>query len=374
MATTAAQSATLDTCTVQQHRAGPVGDQSQPANQFPKEDFIRGFKNQVDGQGISPLQAEAYSLAAERLARNAFRGGDGRRLLPVKPTSADDRAAAVAFVEQFGLKCFRRPLSDSEVAKYSALLIKNAVAADGKRASVDDFQTGAGVVVEAMLQSPHFLYRRASAADRAQADSRLDAYATASRLAYILWDTMPDEQLFAAAANDALKTREQIESQIRRMLADPKSDHGTHEFLSQWLRFDRVLSATRDRRRYREFNAEIAGAMVEETQRLFDHLVKNDKNFMEFFTADYTFINAPLARLYGLPEPANDFERVDYPVGPGVQASWATVRFWYRRANLLRLHPLLADYSCVTSCWLKRLHRRRPVLTRYCPNLSKIDH
>ncbi len=57
--------------------------------------------------------------------------------------------------------------------------------------------------------------------------------------------------------------------------------------------------------------------MVEETTRLFDHLVKNDLNFMDFYTADYTFINAPLARLYGLPEPANDFERVDYPAQSG---------------------------------------------------------
>ncbi len=180
------------------------------------------------------------------------------------------------------------------------------------------------VVIEAMLQSPHFLYRRgatARATDTAvaadNASVQVDPYALATRLAYTCWDTMPDDQLLAAAEQNQLETAEQIEAQIRRLLDDPRADQAFHEFLSQWLRFDRVLSATRDRRRYREFNAEIAAAMVEETQRLFDHLVKHDRNFMEFFTADYTFVNAPLARLYGLPEPKSDFERVSYPPGSG---------------------------------------------------------
>jgi len=78
-----------------------------------------------------------------------------------------------------------------------------------------------------------------------------------------------------------------------------------------------VLSATRDRRKFREFNAEIAAAMVEETRRLFDHLAWGDRNFLEFFTASYTFINSDLARLYDLPAPAEDFGRVEYPESSG---------------------------------------------------------
>ena len=89
------------------------------------------------------------------------------------------------------------------------------------------------------------------------------------------------------------------------------------EFLAQWMRFDRVLEATRDRRRFREFNAEVAAAMVEETRRLFNHLVWDDQNFMEFFTANYTFVNPDLARLYGLPAPAEEFAKVEYPADSG---------------------------------------------------------
>jgi hypothetical protein len=74
-----------------------------------------------------------------------------------------------------------------------------------------------------------------------------------------------------------------------------------------------VLGATRDRRRFREFSTEVAAAMVEETQQLFNHLVWRDQNFMEFFTANYTFVSTDLARLYGLPAPAEEFGRIEYP-------------------------------------------------------------
>ena len=99
-----------------------LGDQIQPASGFPKEDFVNGFKNQVEAQGISPLQAEAYGKAAERLARAAFRGGDQHGLIPRQPESPTDAAGVDEFVRQFGLKAFRRPLTDGEVRRYIRLV------------------------------------------------------------------------------------------------------------------------------------------------------------------------------------------------------------------------------------------------------------
>ena len=128
---------------------------------------------------------------------------------------------------------------------------------------------------------------------------------------------MPGDDLLRAAGRGELATAEQVEAAARRMLDDPRARSAMDEFLAQWMRFDRVLEATRDRRRFREFNAEVAAAMVEETRRLFNHLVWGDRNFMEFFTADYTFVNADLARLYGLPAPAEEFAKVDYPADSG---------------------------------------------------------
>jgi hypothetical protein len=282
-----------------------LGEPSQPADAFPNEDFINGFKNQADGLGVSPLQAEAYSRAAERLALAAFRGGDHRRLIPRAPASPTDADGAAEFVRQFGLKAFRRPLNDDETRRYTGLFLEEASRAQ-------DFHAGASVVVEAMLQSPHFLFRVERGAGGPGAP-----YEVASRLSYFLWDTMPDDALLHRAGLGELATAAQVEAEARRMLDDPRARAAFDEFLAQWMRFDRVREATRDRRRFREFNGELAAAMVEETRRLFHHLVWEDRDFREFFTAGYTFVNADLARLYGLPEPAEDFARVDYPPDSG---------------------------------------------------------
>jgi hypothetical protein len=123
--------------------------------------------------------------------------------------------------------------------------------------------------------------------------------------------------LLRAAERDEMSTPDQVERIAREMLDDPRARTAFDEFLTQWMRLDRVLSATRDRRRYRDFNGDLAAAMVEETRRLFAHLVWNDENFMQFFSADYTFVNSDLARLYGLPEPSDEFARVQYPADSG---------------------------------------------------------
>ena len=163
-----------------------------------------------------------------------------------------------------------------------------------------------------MLQSPHFLLR----VERGPGGP-FEQFEIASRLAYFIWDTMPSDEMLRAAQNGDYGTVEQIEAQARRMLEDPRAKSSMEEFLSQWLRFDRVLAATRDRRRYRQFNAEVAESMVEETRRLFNHLVWEDKNFMEFYTADYTFLSTELAQLYDLPSPSDEYARVNYPADSG---------------------------------------------------------
>ena len=281
-----------------------LNDQTQPANRFPKEDFVRGFKNQSEGQGISPLQAEAYSKAAERLAVAAFRGGDHLGLLPREPTSLTDERCAKEFVQQFGRKTFRRPLTEGEATVYTTLFLEDA-------ARTGDYLSGGRIVVEAMLQSPHFLFR----VERGP-DSAFEQYELASRLSYFVWDTMPSEEMFQAAGSGEFSTAEQVNSWAQRMLEDPRAKASMEEFLAQWVRFDRVLEATRSRR-FREFSTETAAAMVEETTRLFNHLVWEDENFMEFYTADYTFLSTELAEIYNMPLPPSEFARVSYPADSG---------------------------------------------------------
>jgi len=269
---------------------------SSPANQFPPEDFVNGFKDQYGNLSVSPIQSEAYARAAERLAANAFRRGDSRGLLPCQ-ASAADLACRAKFVQTFGRKAFRRPLTVSETARYNALF-----------RSQDDTLAGARLVIEAMLQSPNFLFWLDSAPD-----PQWKAYATASRLSYFLWNTMPDDDLLDRAASGELGTPDGLERAVRRMLADPKATQGLDEFVSEWLRFDRVATAARERRMFPLFNRELASSMTEEAKRFIGDLVWNKKNFMEAFTANYSFIDSGLAAIYKVNPPTRDFDRVEFP-------------------------------------------------------------
>jgi len=278
-----------------------LGDLTRPATQFPPEDYVYGFKNQTGGQSMSLLLAEAYSKAAEKLAANAFHGGDQQGLLACEPVSDSDAACRRQFIRKFGRRTFRRPLTASETEKYEELFEQSVREQGG-------FLAGARSVVETMLQSPHFLFR-VERGDQGPSHS----YEIAGRLSYFLLDTMPDDALLKQAARGNLATVEQVEATARRMLEDPRAKLAMEEFLSQWLRFDRLLSAIRDRRLYPNFNSRLTSLMAEETRRLFNHLVWDNVNFMELFSADYSFLNADLAALYDLPAPDRDFDRVEFP-------------------------------------------------------------
>lgn len=272
-----------------------LGDQTSPALQFPTEDFVNGFLNQSRGQSLSPLLIEAYSNAAEKLARSAFRGGDTHGLISCKPSPACGRQ----FVREFGRKAFRRPLDPVEQQRYESLFARDP-----------DFMKGAQLVVEAMLQSPNFLFWLNTTSDP---KLKLKAWATASRLSYSVWDTMPDGELFAAAERGELATRRGVEKQVQRMLADPRAHESLDEFVSQWLRFDRLTTASKDRRKFPYFTRETANAMTTEARTFVSDLVWNDGNFMDLFTANYGYVSPELARIYGVNAPAKDFEKVAFP-------------------------------------------------------------
>jgi hypothetical protein len=271
-------------------------DLSNPAAQFPPEDFVNGFKNQYQALSVSPILAEAYGRAAERLAANAFRRGDSRGLIPCKPASETDARCAAEFIGTFGRRAFRRPLESEEQSRYLVIF-----------RSEKSFLAGAQAVIETMLQSPAFLFWLEETPN-----PKWKPYAQACRLAYFLWDSTPDDGLLESAANGALNSPDGIERIARRMLDDPKARDGVDEFVAEWLRFDRALSASRERRLYPLFNRELALSMTEEAKRFIGDLVWNDRNFMQAFTAQYSFINSDLAAVYKLPPPARDFQRVDF--------------------------------------------------------------
>ncbi len=272
-------------------------DTTNPASQFPPEDYVNGFKNQYQALSISPLLAEAYGIAAERLAANAFRRGDSKGIIPCQPKSETDAECASKFIAGFGRSAFRRPLEADELARYRGIF-----------KSETGFLKGAQAVIEAMLQSPNFLFRLEETPN-----AKWKPYATAARLSYFLWDTMPDAALLESAESGELNTKDGIRRAARRMLDNPKARQGVDEFVSQWLRFDRVMTASRERRYFPLFSRELATAMTEESRRFVGDLVWSDANFMDAFTANYSFINSDLAAVYKMTPPARDFDRVEFP-------------------------------------------------------------
>ncbi len=281
-----------------------LGDRTRPADLFPPEDFVNGFKNQLSAQDISPLLAQTYANAAERLARSAFLGGrDDNALIPCKPQSPSDAKCAAAFVASIGEKAFRRPLSTTEQSRYTNLLLAEA-------ARRKDFIRGAQTVVEALLQSPKFLFR-------VEQGGANEPYEIASRLSYFLWETMPDAELRKAARDGRLSNPAARERIIRGMVSDPRAKAALDEFLAQWLRFDLVWNSVKDRRLFNQFNEELAAAMTEETRRTIADVVWNDRNFFEIFTTTHGFLNPDLAALYGMPAPVEEFSKAAYPADSG---------------------------------------------------------
>ena len=272
-------------------------DTSNPASDFPPEDFVNGFKDQYEALSVTPLLAEAYGNAAERLAADAFLRGDFHGLIPCTPASDDDAACRTKFIKTFGRRAFRRPLEPEEVARYTNVF-----------RSEKPFLKGAQTVIEAMLQSPDFIFWLDETPNPSW-----KPYATASFLSYSLWNTMPDDALLDAVARGELNTAAGIEQVTRKMLADPRAKDGLDSFVSEWLRFDRVLVAARERRVYPLFNPDLAASMTEEARRFVGDLVWNDRNFMEVYTANWGFPNSSLAAVYKVPPPAHDWDRVTFP-------------------------------------------------------------
>ncbi|MCA1790043.1 MAG: DUF1592 domain-containing protein, partial [Thioalkalivibrio sp.] len=140
----------------------------------------------------------------------------------------------------------------------------------------------------------------------------------ASRLSFFLWGTPPDEELRAAARDGDLSDLDELERQAERMLADPRADALSNRFASQWLRLQDLFKVRPDPNFYPNFDENLANAMQRETELLFSHLVQQNGDVLDLFTADYTFVNERLAAHYGFPGVAgNDFQRIQYPEGAG---------------------------------------------------------
>jgi len=313
-----------------------LGDTSWPANAFPPDEQALGFDNQATALVVSPLLAEHYLGAAEALAH-----AHGPKLLGQLPACVGDSisalkcsADALTFIREFGKLAYRRPLTDAEVAIYDGLF------QDGTTLGQEPYtpQVGVEMIVEAMLQSPHFLYRvEVGVPDPKAGDVvPLSSYEIASRLSYLVWNTMPDPALFAAADADELRTPAQIEAQARRMLKAPRAREAVKNFHRQWLKLDdiipRIAANGKDFDIYPDYRAKYLPLWQTEAEAFFDHAIfEEDASVEALFTASYSMMNKELADFYGVSGPTGDeFVRVE--LDPTRYAGFLT------QAGLLALH------------------------------------
>jgi hypothetical protein len=290
-----------------------LGVDPAPARDLPADEVTSGFDNNSGVLTVSALHAEKYVLVSEALAKSAV--GNLATLTTCDPAATGDEACATEFARSFGRRAFRRPLTTAD--EQSFLTAYRAGRTGGTHAE------GIEVMIRAALQSPDFLYRLELpvAAEAGQRMVPLNNYELATRLSYLIWASAPDDALLDAASRGELGTKEQVGAKARQMLADPKARISVGNFFNQWTGTNRLEITTKDTMRFPAFTPEVRDAMARELPAFLDSVIfSGDHMLGTLLTSPVAFVNAPLARVYGVTAPPGSdttLQRVDLPANQG---------------------------------------------------------
>ncbi len=215
------------------------------------------------------------------------------------------KEASEQVIRKLAGRAFRRPATDEEVNRLVKL-------AEQARSEGDNYEQSIQVVLQAVLISPHFLYRMELDPPGQEGKPRdLNDFEVASRLSYFLWSSMPDEELLKVATDGKLRQDGNLQKQTRRMLADGKAKALAENFAGQWLELRSLEVRTPDKQLFPQYDDGLKTAMRTETEMFFDSLVREDRSIFDLLSADFTFANEKLAKLYGLKDVSgNEFRRV----------------------------------------------------------------
>ena len=273
----------------------------QPANDFPADDTGYGFDNIGDVLSTSPLLMEKYLDAAETIASAAVtipkKNGEvtafQKEYFTVPLTKEAEETVFKGFVATFMRRAYRREVRTEEVDRMMA--VSKAVVDKGA-----PFDARVQVVIQGVLVSPHFLFRWEldGAPSDPKAIRRLNEYELASRLAFFIWSSGPDDRLLDLAAKGVL--RKQLKAEVRRMLADPKAEALVRNFSGQWLQLRNLDIVRPDKILFPTYTNKLRDDMRRETELLFADVLRENRPLTELLTARYSFINGRLAALYGL--------------------------------------------------------------------------
>ena len=225
-------------------------------------------------------------------------------------TGAEEPGCARTILSALARRAYRRPVTDADL---DVLLEFYEMG----RAEGAHFESGIELALRSLLVSPEFLVRiEADPAGVApNTPYRVTDLELASRLSFFLWSSIPDDELLAVAERGALSQPAELEQQVRRMIADPRSKALTTNFAGQWLQLRNLATVVRPGDPYSlAFDETLRQAMITETELFFESVVREDRGVLELLTADYTYLNGRLAGHYDIPNvQGSHFRRVVFP-------------------------------------------------------------
>jgi hypothetical protein len=235
---------------------------------------------------------EKYLSAAEKIL-DSVAPETHRHIFTCIPREGTTSECSRTIIADFTRRAYRRPVTRQELDRLAAL-------AESARKQGDGFVRSVKIALQAVLVSPHFLFRGEFQPDPDNPKARrpLDDFALAARLSYFLWSTMPDDRLFALAEKKRL--RKDLATEVRRMLEDPRSRQFVQNFGGQWLQTRNLELMLPDAQVFASFDSELRSAMRMETDMYFASLIAEDRSVLDLLAGDYTFVNERLARHYGM--------------------------------------------------------------------------
>ena len=243
---------------------------------------------QISVSGPTEPPPDAYPPSQHQILRRVAQHRNGKW--------QDVEKAATECLRPLMRRAFRGPVTGAEVQPYAKL-----VATATKRG--ESYYRGLQIAISAILVSPRFLFRVETPLGGREPEEDgsipLTQHQLATRLAYFLWSSTPDERLLADADKGRLDQKG-LEQHVRRMLADPKSDALARQFAAQWLGLRNLEVHEADTDRFKSFTPALRRDMARETELVFMHMVRNNQPVAQLLTSDYTFVNGPLASHYGI--------------------------------------------------------------------------
>ncbi|HEY0708080.1 MAG TPA: DUF1592 domain-containing protein [Polyangia bacterium] len=313
---------------------------------FIPDEKAHGFDNIAAAAGVTGAQFEQYFNAAQSLADKAFADPAARaRIMTCTPTGAADSTCIKNIARTFGLRAYRRPLETAEVDAL-AKLASDAITLG------EDVTGGIKHMVHTVLASASFLYRIEVDPDpKSITPRKLNGFELASRLSYLQWSTMPDQQLFGLAQSGDLLKDDVLAAQIDRLLADPRAAEFTNNFAGQWLGMQTFAAHQVEGTVFPAWDEGLRASMLKEGLLYFNEFLGGNRPITEFFTADINFIDAKLGAFYGIPGGDAQMKKVthtaDQRVGfLGLGSYLTQTSFAYRTAPTLRGHWVLENLLC----------------------------